>query len=362
MHAERCFTVEAPPSAGARRAPGGAGRGWALWLALLVCGEAGGCVNRGFHVSVGSGGAGGLVGSGGQAAGEGGADDAGSDGIAGIGGAAGGGSGAGGTLDAGGSGGAGGSIGGAAGGGTGGAGTGGSVDAGTGGSADARTDAVADVRTDAAADANSNRCVPGVSPAAALLTDFSAATWNASLATWGAPGNLTGKISTYGGGMVNGGLTTSVTATVDTTAANPGLAIRGNVVAADFAGVVLAFDQCVNTTAYQAVSFTLTGTAAGCDLIFQLDTYSQQMVGAGGTCVTNCFRFPNQRIQVSGAPIVVTFAALAGTGQPATANGMRAELVGLQLQLQSPAPASGGTQVNCAGINLTLDNVQLVSN
>jgi hypothetical protein len=359
MHAERRFLVEEAPSARARRMAGGAGRGWALWLALMVCGEAGGCVNRGFHVSVGSGGADGQVGSGGQA----GQGDAGSDGIAGISGAAGGGSGGGGMLDAGGTGGAtGGADGGGGAGGAVDAGTGGAVDAGTGGSADARTDAVADVRTDAVADANTNRCVPGVSPAAGLLTDFSAATWNASLATWGAPGNLTGKISTYGGGLAAGGLTTSVSATVDTTAANPALAIRGNVVAGDFAGVVLAFDQCVNTTAYQAVSFTLAGTVAGCDLLFQLETYSQQMVAAGGTCVTNCYRFPNQRIQVGTAPIVVTFAALAGTGQPATTDGLRAEIIGLHLQFQSPAPAAGGPQPNCAGINLTLDNVQLVSN
>jgi hypothetical protein len=358
MHAERRFTVEVAPSARARRVTGGAGCGWALWLALLVCGEAGGCVNRGFHVSVGNGGAGGQIGSGGQ----GGERDAGRDGIAGIGGAAGGGSGGGGMLDAGGTGGA---IGGTGGRGAGGmvdAGTGGAVVAGTGGSTDARPDAVADVRIDAVADANTNRCVPGVSPASGLLTDFSASTWNSALATWGTPGNLTGKSSTYGGGQAAGGLTTLISTTVDSTAANPVLAIRGNVVAGDFAGVALAFDQCVNTASYQGVSFTLRGNAAGCDVFFQLETYSQQTVGAGGTCVTNCFQFPNSRIQVAAAPIVITFAALAGTGQPATAAGLRAEIIGLQLQLQSPAPANGGAQQSCAGINLSLDDVQLVPN
>jgi len=73
-------------------------------------------------------------------------------------------------------------------------------------------------------------------------------------------------------------------------------------------------------------------------------------------------RFPNTRTQVSAVPIVVTFASLAGTGQPATAAGMRAEIVGLQLQLQSPTPADGGTQINCAGVNRAPDNVQLVPN
>jgi hypothetical protein len=359
MHAERRFTVEPAPSARARRVTGGAGCGWALWLALLVCGEAAGCVNRGFHVSVGSGGTDGQVGAGGQA----GESDAGRDGIAGIGGAAGGRSGGGGMLDAGGTGGAtGGTDGGRGAGGVVDAGTGGAVVAGTGGSTDARADAVADVRIDAVADANTNRCVPGVSPATGLLTDFSASTWSSSLATWGIPGNLTGKSSTYGGGQVAGGLTTLITTTVDSTAANPVLAIGGNVVAGDFAGVALAFDQCVNTASYQGVRFTLGGNAAGCDLFFQLETYSQQTVGAGGTCVTNCFQFPNSRIQVAAAPIVITFAALAGTGQPATAAGLRAEIIGLQLQLQSPAPPNGSAQQNCAGINLTLDDVQLVPN
>ena len=242
-----------PPRGLARRTAGPA-RDWAVWVTLAVWGATGACVNRGFHPALGLGGAPGQGGAGGQAAGEGGADDAGDaggDGVAGISGAAGGASGEGGSLDGGGKGGgAGGAAGGAGGGGSGGAfdaGTGGSAGAGTGGAAGARTDAAGDVATDGAADANTNRCVPGVSPAAALLTDFSASTWNASLATWGTPGNLTGKISTYGGGRVAGGLTTLVSATVDSTAANPALAIRGNVVAGDYAGAALSFDQCVNT-------------------------------------------------------------------------------------------------------------------
>ncbi len=211
-------------------------------------------------------------------------------------------------------------------------------------------------------DAHSNRCVPGVSPAVSLLTDFSAATWNASLASWGALGNVTGTISTYGGGLVAGGLTTLVSTTVDTTAANPALAIRGNVAAGDYAGVVLAFDQCVDTASYQAVRFTLGGTTAGCDLFFQLETYSQQTVDSGGTCATNCYRFPNTRLEVGAVPITVTFAALAGTGQPASAEGMRAEIIGLQLQVQSASPAAGRTQASCAGVSLTLDDVQFVAN
>lgn len=262
--------------------------------------------------------------------------------------------------------GAGGTLGGAggtgAGGGVGGAGAGGSRDAGAGGATDAGMDRAVDAGTDRPGDAHVNRCVPGVSPAVALLTDFSAATWNPALQSWGAPGNVTGTIHTYGGGLAAGGLTTLVSATVDTTATNPALAIRGNVVSADYAGVVLVFDQCVDTAAYQAVRFTLRGTAAGCDLSFQLETYSEQTVAEGGNCVTNCLRFPSTMIQAAAVPVTVTFATLAGTGLPASAPGMSAEIIGLQLQLQSPPPAAGGVQPSCPGINLTLDDVQLVAN
>ncbi len=332
---------------------------------LVVCAASGACVNRGFHAEVASGGAGGQIGSGGHAEAAGGAagaadsGDGGAAGQAGMSGAAGGGSGAGGTP--GGTGGVAGGVGGA-GGGAGGA--GGTLDAGAGGDAgvDTGRDAAVDGGTDGSVDARPSRCVPGVSPAVPLLTDFSAATWNASLASWGAPGNVTGTISTYGGGQVGGGLSTLVSTTVDTTAANPALAIQGNVVAGDYAGVVLAFDQCVDTAAYQGVRFTLRGATAGCDLFFQLQTYSQQTVGAGGTCVTNCFRFPNTKIQAGAVPVTITFAALTGTGQPASAEAMRAEIIGLQLQAQSPSPTAGGTQASCAGINLTLDDVQLVPN
>ncbi len=339
-----------------RRAACRAGRSLAAWVVLMVCGASGACVNRGFHASLGSGGARGQLGSGGDAEGAGGAADAvdaGSDDAAGPGGmsgASGGAPGVGGTP--GGTGGAPGGAGGA----------GGTIDAGAGGAADARMDAAGDTGTDSSVDAHSNRCVPGVSPAVPLLTDFSAATWNASLASWGALGNVTGTISTYGGGLVAGGLTTLVSTTVDTTAANPALAIRGNVVAGDYAGVAFEFDQCVDTASYQAVRFTLGGTTAGCDLFFQLETYSQQMVGSGGTCSTNCYRFPNTRLEVGAAPITVTFAALTGTGQPASAEGMRAEIIGLQLQLQSASPAAGRAQASCAGISLTLDDVQFVAN
>jgi len=246
----------------------------------------------------------------------------------------------------------------------GGSGGAGGKDSGAGGAKDAGT-AGADGAaggTGGAPDAGITPCVPGISPANALLTDFSPASWNSTLMQWGVGGNLTGRIDGYGGGLTAGGQTTLITPTVDTTATNPALAIRGNVVAADYGGIAMSFDQCVDTAVYTGIRFTLGGTAAGCDLFLHLETYSQLPVANGGGCAGNCFRFPNAKIQVGAAPITTTFAALAGTGVPATAAGMRAELVGIQLQLQSPAPANGGVQASCLGVNLTLDNLTFVTN
>jgi hypothetical protein len=49
---------------------------------------------------------------------------------------------------------------------------------------------------------------------------------------------------------------------------------------------------------------------------------------------------------------------LAGSGLPATAAAMRAEIVGLQFQLQSP----GALQPSCLGVNMTIDDLQFVAN
>jgi hypothetical protein len=331
----------------------------ASMLALLVTGG-GGCVNRGMkapsidhgRTGIGSqldsgGGTGGLV-----DAGDSDADDL----DAGTGGAAGG---AGGMSDAaGGAPGTGGAM----------AGTGGAT-AGAGGTAGgaggATPDAgVADSGMGGAGgmtsgnDAGVLACVPGISPGNALLTDFSPPTWDAGLGQWGLPGNLTGKITTYGGGRTVNGTTTAISQSVTTTAANPALSMRGNVAATDYGGIALPFDQCVNTTLYGGVRFTLGGTTAGCALFLQLETYSRLPITAGGGCTGTCFGFPFAQIQIGAAPITVTFAGLAGSGLPATAAAMRAEIVGLQFQLQSP----GALQPSCLGVNMTIDDLQFVAN
>jgi hypothetical protein len=141
--------------------------------------------------------------------------------------------------------------------------------------------------------------------------------------------------------------------------------LSGSVGAADYAGGGMSFGRCVHTTAYTGVTFTLAGTTAGCDLLFQLQTYSQQSTANNGLCdstTTSCFHFPNVRVTVGAAPIVVRFSDLANTGQPTDAAALAAEIVGLQWQLQSAAPPAGGSQQPCAGVSLSIDNVAFTTN
>jgi hypothetical protein len=189
-----------------------------------------------------------------------------------------------------------------------------------------------------------------------LLTDFSATSWNTTTGKWGAAANLTGSIFSYKGPAAG---TTWNPAAVT----NAALVLGGTVAAGDYAGGGMSFDKCINTAAYTGFQFTLGGTTAGCDLLFEIQTFSQQSTTNGGGCntaTTSCYRFPQVRVTAGAAPVVVRFSALATTGIPATAAGLAAEMMGLQWQLQTTTVDGG--QSSCTGVNLTIDDVQLISN
>src|SRR5882672_5835827 len=180
-------------------------------------------------------------------------------------------------------------------------------------------------------------CTPGVSPARALLTDYSPTTWDGATQNWGTIGNLTGRNFAYAGS----GAGTALTAVVDTTAGN--LVLSGSVAVNDYAGGGLAFDQCVHTTAYTGVQMRLGGTSGGCELVFSVQTFEQQTIGNKGGCdqsTTSCFHFPGVRVQPGAAPIVVRFASLQN-GFPTDPAAIAAQIVGLQWQLQASPPPDG---------------------
>jgi hypothetical protein len=203
-------------------------------------------------------------------------------------------------------------------------------------------------------------CNPGVNPADALITDFS--TWKTSTGKWTTPSaDLTGSKYSAGSGnpAIDGGVLSNITNTV-TADANPAYVLSGSVRAADYGFGLLSFDSCVNTSKFSGIQFTLGGTAAGCDIIFQVQTFSQQAVSNKGGCSASCYNFPRIKVQIGAASVVVTFADLAGTGSPTAAADIPKEIVGLQWQFQPAAPVDGGAQADCVGINMTIDDVQFV--
>jgi hypothetical protein len=203
--------------------------------------------------------------------------------------------------------------------------------------------------------------MPGVSPATPLITDFSAtgtAGWHPTLGggKWGTVGVLTGSIFSYAGSTAG----TTMNSTVDTT--NQDLVLAGSVAAGDYAGGGLSFDQCVNTSTYTGVTFTLGGSVAGCDLYFDVQTFDEKPAGAGqvGGCTSGCYVFPNTKLTSTSGGVTVSFANLSG-GQLTTQQAIANEIVGLQWQFQSPAPVGDGGQLGCTGINLTITNVSFVA-
>ena len=208
-----------------------------------------------------------------------------------------------------------------------------------------------------------------VDPAAPLLVDFSSATWMNAQGKWSPVArDLTGSKYSAGSMLANpdgSSMMSVITNNIDTTAANPNFELKGNVIlaAGEYGFGLLAFDKCVNTTKYTGVQFTLGGTAGGCDFLFLLQTFDQQGVTNRGGCTSGCYHFPQVKIPVPATPTVVSvhFADLVDTGTPATADAMKAQIVGLQWQFQPAAPVGDAGQIACDGIDVTIDDVGFTS-
>jgi hypothetical protein len=151
--------------------------------------------------------------------------------------------------------------------------------------------------------------------------------------------------------------------TVSVDLINQNLVLSGNVAPADFGNGGLSFDRCVNSSTYTGVQFTLGGTVAGCNLRFQVQTFDEKPAGDNqvGGCTANCYVFPSTVLQTTTGVVTVRFADLTG-GQLTTASAIANEIVGLQWQLESPAPVGDGGQLGCTGVKLTVDDVSFISN
>jgi hypothetical protein len=211
-------------------------------------------------------------------------------------------------------------------------------------------------------------CTPGLDPATALLTDFTAGTsWNALTGKWGVAGagNLQGSLFSFAGpssGIWEATVESSGDLAIGVAA---GAAIGpGTVAAGDYAGGGLSFGACVDTATWTGVSFTLGGTSGGCDILFQVQTYDEQVPANHGGCASSCYVWPAKKVQIGTAPITVTvhFSDLTG-GLPVGGPAIAMQMVGLEWQFQSPAPpAADAGQPACPGAELLIDNVQFVSN
>jgi hypothetical protein len=194
------------------------------------------------------------------------------------------------------------------------------------------------------------------------LTDFSTTSMDGgppsfsnSTGKWGIAGNLTGSIFGYRGPK------TSATDWPTPMVANGALVGAGTVRASDYAGIGMSFDQCVNSSKFTGVSFTLTGSTGGCTLQFQLQTLDQQAKANNGlcdTCMNTCYIFPKTILNVvpTATPQVVTvmFTDLENTGLPALAADFEKEMIGFEWRLQ--AGASGA----CSGASLAVSDVAFV--
>jgi hypothetical protein len=205
-------------------------------------------------------------------------------------------------------------------------------------------------------------CPNGLNPAAPLISDWSPATWSNTMGKWHtAACDLTGSI--FGGAkpaLLDAAAASTMTQAVTFAAPNPGFELKGTILSGEYGYGGMQFDRCVNTTTYTGIQFTLTGTTAGCDLFVYAQTYDQQAISNKGGCAADCYNFPKKQITVDTAPITVHFGEFTG-GFPATGDLIKAQIVGLQWQLQSPAGADGGAQPACNDVDITIDDVKFVS-
>jgi hypothetical protein len=172
--------------------------------------------------------------------------------------------------------------------------------------------------------ANGTSATPGV------VTDFT--DWNNGQGKWGTSTGVYGSIYAYAG--------PNSTKSDPKVEGDPrGLHLRGSVAANDYGGGGLGFSVCATVASFTQLQFTVYGSAPGCDLELQIQTFDQRPTsqtppGGCDSATTSCYGFPvvTKIVDVSTpitTPLTVT-KALADFSNWSTANAN--QVVGLQWQ------------------------------
>jgi hypothetical protein len=173
-------------------------------------------------------------------------------------------------------------------------------------------------------------CSKAVAPASGVVTSFS--DWNSTQEIWGSTAGLWGEVFSYAGS--NSSMKDAVEGTPK------GLHLTGSIASADYGGGGLGFSVCSTVTAYTRVSFDVYGSAAGCSVELQLQTYDQRptdQVPPGGCNLAGgatCWGFPlvrqivNTSSTISTPQTIVT--QLSSFSNWSAANA--AQIVGMQWQ------------------------------
>jgi hypothetical protein len=189
------------------------------------------------------------------------------------------------------------------------------------------------------------------------VTGFTAQEWNATTGKWCNMYGLDGNVFSYAG-------TGSTSAwAVDTT--NPrAMRLTMTVTAGQYAGGGVSFDSCVDASAFNSVEFTaqvVSGNLNNCNWQVQLQTQDQRPSTAtdptGGTCASNCYRYPtaaNLAVPAAGGTtytqLFTSFSNPAGSTIPT-----RTQLTGVQFQVNS----NSGT--GTCTVEMRFDSIRFVT-
>ncbi|MFL5304828.1 MAG: hypothetical protein ACJ8F1_06420, partial [Polyangia bacterium] len=183
------------------------------------------------------------------------------------------------------------------------------------------------------------------------VTDFSPLQWNSTTAQWCDPDGLRGRLFSFSGPG-----SPASTVAVDATAQN----LRLDVTSKDFAGGGLVFESCVNVSGYKSVQFKASlasGSLTGCNWQVQLQTQDQRGTAdvdpTGGTCTSNCYRYPAvfSLAAPSASGTVYTELFTAFNNASASPIATPSQVVGIQWQVNS-------TTTNGCTAQLRIDNIK----